>query len=324
MTIAGLAIPPLGCGGVTSGGPGQAIDAAGPRGDAAPGDAAPGDAAVGDAAPAARCDPSKPFGAPVVLANVNSAAVDQDADLADDLTIYFGSQRLSATASEIFVATRSSPTGAFGTPIALSAMYVDGAQSSPYLTSDRLTMYYAYLAPGGQFADIYFTTRANTTAAFQPGHPVAQVNSSVEDNDPFITEDGKFLYLDSARDRPNLDLYVAARRSDGSFDLAQPLTALNTDSADGHPRLSRDGLTIYWSSNRPDGGAQGGTDIWTATRARLSDAFASPTRVPELSSPQNESVSWLSADGCSVLLQTDRPGTGVQGLQDIWQAVKPL
>jgi hypothetical protein len=281
---------------------------------------APADVAVLPDAAIARCDPAKPFGTPTLVSGINSTSRDQGAKLVDDLTIYFGSDR-GGTAG-LYVATRTSPTAAFGTPVALPAINATGAASGPALTGDRLTMYYALVAPGNQTGDLYVTGRATTSAAFPVGTIVTGVNSSLDDLDPFITDDGTALYFDSARDGTALHLYVALRQASTSFGAPQVLTVLNTQTVDGHPVVSHDGLTIYWSSTRTDGGAQGGTDIWSATRSSTAGAFANPTRVADLSSTANESLSWISPDGCLVLLQSDRAG-GV-GAQDIYQAVRPL
>lgn len=140
--------------------------------------------------------------------------------------------------------------------------------------------------------------------------------------DPFVTADGAALYFDSARGGGFLDLHVAVRQSDGSFGTPQELMNLDTSATDGHPVLSHDGLTVYWSSNRSDAGTQRGTDIWMATRPTPAGTFGAPALVPELNSTKNESLSWLSPDGCMVLLQSDRAG-GV-GSQDIYQAVRPM
>lgn len=281
-------------------------------------DAMPDSAVLPDAA-VARCDPRKPFGAPTLVAGVNSASRDQGAKLLDELTIYFGSDR--GGPAGLYVATRASPTAAFGTPTALSEINAAGAASGPALTGDLRTMYYALITPGNQTGDLYVAGRATASAAFPAGTIVAGVNSSLDDLDPFITEDGSALYFDSARDGSALHLYVALRQGNGPFGAPQALTALNTQTIDGHPVVSHDGLTIYWSSTRTDGGAQGGTDIWSATRSSTAGAFANPTRVAELNSAMNESLSWISSDGCMVLLQSDR--TGGQGSQDIYQAVRP-
>ncbi len=260
----------------------------------------------------ARCDPQKPFGVPVPVATVNSPQRDQGAILVDELTMMFGSDRAG---TGLYTATRTSSTSPFGTPVALTALNASGSVSGPSITADGKTLYYI------RAGDIFVTTRASKAAAFAPGTAVGQINSGVDDLDPYITPDGSALYFDSARGDTQLHLYVSVRRGDGSFDAPQALTGLNTGSVDGHPVLTPDGLKIYWSSTRPDGGAQGSTDIWTATRSSTAATFGTPTRVAELSSSAGESVSWVSDDDCAVLLQTNR--TGTIGAQDIFEAVRP-
>ena len=311
MFIGSLVASSLGCGAVNEGSP---VDAApGPSIDA------PLDAAV--ATP--RCDPTKPFGAPTPVPNINSTSRDQGAVLVDDLTLYFGSDRGgAATGTDLYVATRSSPTSPFANPVPL-ALNKAISESGPTLTGDGRTMFYIATSAGGT-GEIYVTMRADKTSAFPVGTPVTQLNSSLDDLDPFVTADGTALYFDSARDGTALHLYVAFRQGNAPFGTPQPLMTLHTSAIDGHPVVSQDGLRIYWSSTRPDGGAQGGnkTDIWTATRSSTAGAFDMATRVPELSSTSNESPSWLAPDGCTIYLQSDRSGT--LGAQDIFVAVKPM
>lgn len=272
-----------------------------------------------DAAPAARCDPTKPFGTPTPITEINSTSRDQGAELIDDLTIIFGSDRNNTTG--LYTATRPSPTSPFGAAAPLTAINATGSATGPTLTADGLTLYYA-LTTAQDTGDIYVTHRASTAAAFGAGTPVTGLNSSVQDLDPFIAADESALYFDSARAAgTTLHLYVAVRQASGAFAAPQALTAFNTTAVDGHPVLSRDGLTLYWSSTRTDGGAQGLTDIWMAKRSSTAGDFGAPVRVPELSSTAGESVSWISPDGCLVLLQSDRL---VAGNQDLYQAVRPL
>src|SRR5262245_13889450 len=53
-----------------------------------------------------------------------------------------------------------------------------------------------------------------------------------------------------------------------SFGAPVPVTELNTDADDEHPRLTADELTVYFSSSRP--GGVGGYDIYQATRTSTS------------------------------------------------------
>lgn len=304
LTVIGSLVTGAGCGNVngTHGAPDAAADSASPD------------------SPPPRCDPTKPFGTPTFVTEVNSAAADQGAKLVDDLTLYFGSNR--APSLGLYMATRSSPTSPFGAAVPLQAINATGSASGPALTGDGLTMYYTLIRPGQTFADIYVTRRASKASDFPPGSLVTGINSTVDDLDPFITEDESALYFDSARGTTALHLYVAVRQGDGSFGTPQALTDLNTNMVDGHPVLTHDGLQIYWSSTRTDGGAQGVTDIWIATRLSTAGSFGTPVRVPELSSSDGESLSWISPDGCVAYLQSTRPGG--DGLQDILQAVKPM
>jgi hypothetical protein len=75
--------------------------------------------------------------------------------------------------------------------------------------------------------------------------------------------------------------------------------------------ISADGLSLYFASNRA--GSQGSTnssDVWVARRQTKADAFGTPTNVAELSSPDEDIPSWLSADGCRMYvarMQMDWP-----------------
>ena len=276
-----------------------------------------------DAATEARsCDSAKPFGAPTVVPNINSSAGELGAVVADARTIYWASQR--AGTYDLYLATRTSQASSFTNPTPIIGVNGTGTELMPSLSSDGLTMYYVFAAAGGGNGDIYATKRVDVASAFSLGTAVAQINLASDDGDPFVTTDSANLYFVSNRAGGvgSFDIYMAVERSDGSFDLPQPVSELNTAELESHPVLTADGLTIYWSSSRTDGGAQGQTDIWTATRVSKSERFGSPVRVPELNSDYEDAPTWIAPDGCRIYLQTNRPG-GL-GDWDIWEAVKPM
>jgi WD40-like Beta Propeller Repeat len=329
LWLGSLVLSNIGCGAVSRGQPEDAATLDDARLDArmVPPDAVVVDAATDGATDAPtsvrRCDPRKPFGAPSPgsVDSINSTSRDQGAVLFGELTIFFASDRPDPA---IFTATRSSATSPFGQPTKLGDVNLDVGATGPTLTADGLTMYYAVTPVGGK-GDIYRSRRGTTSEVFPRGTAVIELNSAVDDLDPHITEDGSTIYFDSARGGTALDLYMAVRKPDGTFNTPVPLTPLNlTDSADGHPVLTRDGLTLYWSSNRVPGGGTPGptTDIWSATRASTADVFDAPMLVPDLNSSGSESLSWIAPDNCSALLQSTRAPN--KGLQDIFEAVRPL
>ena len=52
----------------------------------------------------------------------------------------------------------------------------------------------------------------------------------------------------------------------------------NTSALDGCPAPSRDGLTLYMASNRPEG--QGGLDIWVSRRDSADEPWGKPKNLP--------------------------------------------
>jgi len=90
---------------------------------------------------------------------------------------------------------------------------------------------------------------------------------------------------------------------------------INSASSDQGPAISKDGLTLYFHSNRP--GGLGGFDMYVATRASVEDPWGAPAN---LGSPVNtafdEGNPAFSRDGHSLFFQSVRPG-GFGGV-DLW------
>jgi len=93
-------------------------------------------------------------------------------------------------------------------------------------------------------------------------------------------------------------------------------TRLNSASDETSPVLSADGLSIWFTSNRP--GGAGGYDVWTATRATVRSPWGVPTLVPGVSSTSNEFSIAVTADALTMFVSTDRPGGS--GLRDLWMS----
>jgi hypothetical protein len=84
------------------------------------------------------------------------------------------------------------------------------------------------------------------------------------------------------------------------FVFGEPMKVLNINTAsnDGAVRVTQDGLELYFSSNREQGGNLCGTDIWVSTRRSVSDPWGTPVK---LDAPINtdvvETYPCPSADG---------------------------
>ncbi len=109
-------------------------------------------------------------------------------------------------------------------------------------------------------------------------------------------------------------------QSFASFDWSEPvhLTALNSEHRELGPKLSPDGLSLYFGSNRPDGfGDFRAMDLYASRRACLQCPWGSPVNLgPNINSPLAEGDPVFSPDGLLLFFGSHREG-GL-GSSDIW------
>jgi hypothetical protein len=90
---------------------------------------------------------------------------------------------------------------------------------------------------------------------------------------------------------------------------------INGPSNDFGPAISKDGLSLYFTSNRF--GGFGGQDIWFSQRHTKDDVWGPPMNLGGIiNTPGNEAVPALSRDGHWLFFASTRPGGS--GDQDIW------
>jgi hypothetical protein len=90
---------------------------------------------------------------------------------------------------------------------------------------------------------------------------------------------------------------------------------VNSSGADSGPALSKDGLSLYFYSDRA--GGFGGNDIWVSQRESTDDAWGAPVNLgPTINTSASEFVPAFSRDGHWMFFASDR--TGGYGMADIW------
>lgn len=159
---------------------------------------------------------------------------------------------------------------------------------------------------GGQQANADFTFGESENS----GPPI---NTPYNDGTTYISPDGLSLYFGS--DRPGghgqYDIWVTTRPTKGD-DWGTPVNlgpTVNSSSDDGCPRISADGLSLYFGSNRA--GGSGGYDIWVTTRASVSEPWGEPVNLgPTVNSNQWDASSSITADGLSLFFGSNREKTG--------------
>jgi hypothetical protein len=106
---------------------------------------------------------------------------------------------------------------------------------------------------------------------------------------------------------------ISARSASDVSEWSEPvnLGAVNSPFADIAPEISKDGLSLYFASNRP--GGLGANDIYVAQRASVDDPWGAPVNLgPVINSALADAGPHLSRDGHWLFFSSARPG-GVGG-----------
>jgi len=279
-----------------------------PDGAAADGPVAPvpdagGGGDDGPTGPAARCDPSKPFGAPVLVDRLNTSGPDEGAHLtADELTVFLS--RYEQDKTNLYMATRPSIEEPFDAPVAITVLNT-GKERWPAPSADGLAVY--FLRDGVP----HVASRHSTAEPFGPASAMSISASTFGYQDLYSTSTGLYLTAVSFQ---RVDIIRVERLPSGDFGPPDTVEELAGGVA---PVLSGDQQLIYWSTTRTDGGSLGGLDVWEAQRAP-SGTFANPKNVTVVNSSRADQPTWVSPDGCVLYLQSERSGNA-----DIYAATRP-
>ena len=209
----------------------------------------------------------------------------------------------------------------FGTPMNLGPI-VNSPDNDGLATfsSDGLELCFASDRPGGYGGlDLWVTSRTTTDDSWSiPVNLGPTVNSSYSEGYPNLSADGLTLYFSdfpytaTAPGRPGgfgtYDIWMTTRETteDEWGEAVNLGPRINTSTHDVTPRISIDGLSLYFASYRP--GGYGSSDIWVSTRATTDDDWGEPKN---LGQPLNSEISHyaptFSADGCTLFLFSRHP-----------------
>ena len=204
-------------------------------------------------------------------------------------------------------------------------------EGSPFISNDGLSLYVSSNCPGttGE-RDIWVTTRATMEdeggMPFNLGPPI---NSQLFDSCPYISSDGLEFYFMSKFQPDGFgwdDIWVSRRQSKDDLwgDPVNLGSSINTWAADYYPRLTADGLELYFNSTGH--GGFGKNDIFVSRRATVTDDWGPPINLGSAVNSQYAEISpSISADGLCLFFSDHEEGSyrvGGYGRSDIWLTTK--
>jgi len=254
------------------------------------------------------CGLADPFGAPTLVAGVNTSLDETGFTMTrDELTAFVG--RTNTGSQTLRMATRSSTADDFGPasedPIlaALNGAAGDEYGASP--SGDGLLLYFHRQTT--MTIGIQVASRTSATAPFDASVGVTVDGPGlVNALSPVLSYDAQTLYW---LDFNVFRMHAATRGTTPSiFTDARDASAIDNVF---NPVLSADELTLYSSNGF-------GNDVLFATRTDTNARFGAGAPLDGVNSAANEWPLFLSSDQCSLYLASARPG-GLGGM-DIWVA----
>jgi outer membrane protein OmpA-like peptidoglycan-associated protein/tetratricopeptide (TPR) repeat protein len=188
-----------------------------------------------------------------------------------------------------------------------------------YFTSARNGARKNYGWNNEPFLDIYSSVMGDS-GTFSDATTVSALNSKFHDGPVTISTDGNTMFFSSDSFREGLfekdkvnklklgknNLYKATKSGDAWGDIT-PLPFNSKDFSLSNPSLSRDGKTLYFSSNMP--GSLGGVDIWKV--AVNGNEYGKPENLgAKINTEGNESFPFIADDNSTLYFAS----SGKQGL----------
>lgn len=243
--------------------------------------------------------------APVVFELNTDASCPDDISFTDDLLeVVFDSDDFTMSTSQ-----RSNLLSPWSFGVAVPGLAIAGEDTGGEISRDGLSLWWSSRRPDhANGFDLWFARRTTRDSAWGTATRINELSTAGLDGFPTLTEDQLFMVFLSHDPDSGFDFYSSTRESLSSpWQPRVSLTSVNSPDGEGMPHLSADGLTLYFSSNRP--GGQGANDLYIAQRASRADDFSPPTPLTALNTEADEGDAWVSSSGDFFVFTRSNAGT---------------
>ncbi len=211
----------------------------------------------------------------------------------------------------ILHSSRPSITASWGSPVEVMQLGTDMSHTvAPQVSGDGLHMLLGSdrLDAGGITGyDLFTTRRADPAQPWPTPQRIVELASTRDETSGSRNADETVMVFAADRDGPTSDLYQTSRTGNDVWSTPTRLDLSTSTLSELDPFLSKDGETLYYTAAGPSS-ATLGAELLVARRASVADAFATPQRMAELSSPQDDKDPWVSDDGRTIFFTSNRLG----------------
>lgn len=190
---------------------------------------------------------------------------------------------------------------------------------APTINEDETIMVFTTRRPGENmnervaadheyYEEIFYAEKVNGEwqRAKNAGVPI---NTNYHNASVNISPDGKELIV--YHDTNGGDLFISLRKPDGSWSSPKPLEGINSEFLESSATITRDGKTIYFTSDRP--GGYGGTDIYSSTLDKNGRWSNIKNLGPVINTELDEEGVFISANGQHLYYSSN----GLAGMGDL-------
>lgn len=248
-----------------------------------------------DALPGPPCRSADGFAAPTALSALSSSIAESSLRLAADGTGVFSRASGGGGVLRGF-STKLSKSG-FSPPEEISGPVNDGDVDGPTLSADGSVLLFASTRGGGGY-DLWGSLLLG--GEFSSPSPITQLNSAQAELSPYLLASGKAVYFTRVLPAAGVALMRAVETNG---EISEPTVAATIPVVTS-PVVSEDELELFYAVNG---------DIYRSTRNSVTEPFAAGLRSAALSTADEEEPTWLSSDGCTLYLASNRAGSS-----DLW------
>ncbi len=184
---------------------------------------------------------------------------------------------------------------------------VDPAHSNIIISGDESTI--VYVEPQRFYDAVFFSTNSGRGWS-KPVNITTQLGSDGLAYPVSLSFDGKQLYLYQYDRLSNTNLYLSQRVNSRWSGMEKLSDNINSEAFEQHASLTKDGNTLYFSSNRLSG--EGGFDIYHSRLDENNEWGPAENLGSLINTPFDESYPFISPDG-KTLFFSSRGHTGMGG-----------